>query len=83
MPGVGRRRNRVAPTDRGWHCPAVPTNYFDEPVADRYDVNSADMFEPAVVDPAVAFLADLAGGGSALELGIGTGRIALPPASAG
>jgi SAM-dependent methyltransferase len=36
------------------------------------------MFEPAVVDPAVSFLADLAGEGGALELGIGTGRIALP-----
>ncbi len=36
------------------------------------------MFDPAVVDPAVSFLADLAGAGRALELGIGTGRIAVP-----
>src|SRR5580704_11649314 len=36
------------------------------------------MFDPAVVNPAVSFLADLAGDGAALELGIGTGRIALP-----
>lgn len=36
------------------------------------------MFEPAVVDAAVNFLADLAGEGGALELGTGTGRIALP-----
>src|SRR6476659_6043533 len=41
------------------------------------------MFEPAAVDPAVSFLADLAGtgtarSGAALEFGIGTGRIALP-----
>jgi SAM-dependent methyltransferase len=36
------------------------------------------MFEPEVVDPAVDFLADLAGDGSALEFAIGTGRIALP-----
>src|ERR1700730_17143415 len=36
------------------------------------------MFDPAVVNPAVTFLADLAGQGGALELGIGTGRIALP-----
>ena len=36
------------------------------------------MFDPAVVDPAVSFLANLAGPGAALELGIGTGRIALP-----
>ncbi|MDP9333051.1 MAG: class I SAM-dependent methyltransferase [Actinomycetota bacterium] len=36
------------------------------------------MFEPAVLEPAVSFLADLAGKGAALEFGIGTGRIALP-----
>ncbi|MGO9558456.1 MAG: class I SAM-dependent DNA methyltransferase [Acidimicrobiales bacterium] len=56
----------------------VRKNYFDEPVAQQYDASSADMFAPAVVDPAVSFLADLAGAGAALELGIGTGRIALP-----
>jgi hypothetical protein len=53
-------------------------NYCDEPVAARYDETSADMFEPDVVEPAVRFLADLAGDGPALEFGIGTGRIALP-----
>jgi SAM-dependent methyltransferase len=58
--------------------PPVPKIYFDEPVAREYDADAADMFEPAVVDPAVSFLADLAGTGAALELGIGTGRIALP-----
>jgi len=36
------------------------------------------MFDPAVVGPAVELLASLAGDGAALELGIGTGRIALP-----
>lgn len=36
------------------------------------------MFDDAVVDSTVRFLADLAGRGAALELGIGTGRIALP-----
>ena len=36
------------------------------------------MFEPAVVDPVVDLLAGLAGDGAALELGIGTGRIAIP-----
>ena len=41
------------------------------------------MFDPAVVGPAVDFLAGLAGGGRALELGIGTGRIALPLAQRG
>jgi hypothetical protein len=36
------------------------------------------MFAPEVVEPTVDFLAGLADGGAALELGIGTGRIALP-----
>jgi SAM-dependent methyltransferase len=61
----------------------VPENHFGERVAERYDESSADMFEPAVVDPAVDFLAELAGSGAALELGIGTGRIALPLAQRG
>ena len=55
-----------------------PDVHFDERIASRYDVLWADLFDPAVVDPAVDFLAVLAGTGSALELGIGTGRIALP-----
>jgi SAM-dependent methyltransferase len=57
--------------------------YFDERVAARYDESSAEMFDPAVVEPAVDFLAELAGSGRALELGIGTGRIALPLAQRG
>jgi SAM-dependent methyltransferase len=56
----------------------VPKNYFDERIAKDYDARTADLSEPAVVDPAVSFLADLAGTGAALELGIGTGRIAIP-----
>ena len=56
----------------------MPKIYFDERIAKGYDAASTDMFEPAVVDPAVSFLADLAGDGAALELGVGTGRIALP-----
>jgi len=56
----------------------VPKNYFDEPIAKSYDTKNADLFDPAVVEPVVSFLADLAAAGSALELGIGTGRIALP-----
>lgn len=56
----------------------VTDNYFDERVARNYDATSSAMFEPAVLDPTVDFLAELAGNGSALELGIGTGRVALP-----
>jgi len=57
--------------------------YFDERVADRYDESAADMFDPEAVEPVVDFLAELAREGRALELGIGTGRIALPLAQRG
>jgi len=56
---------------------------FAEAIAARYDESSADMFTPAVVGATVDLLAELAGGGRALELGIGTGRIALPLADRG
>jgi len=56
----------------------VPKNYFDERIAGRYETYWPESFEPGVIDPAVNFLTDLAGTGAALELGIGTGRIALP-----
>jgi methyltransferase family protein len=52
--------------------------FFDEWIAERYEALWPELFDPAVLDPAVAFLADLAGGGPALEFGIGTGRVALP-----
>ncbi len=57
--------------------------YFDESVAANYDESSEEMFEAGVVDAAVEVLAELANGGAALELGIGTGRIALPLARRG
>jgi SAM-dependent methyltransferase len=56
----------------------VPIDHFDEPVAARYDAGVAERFDPAVLGPTVDFLAALAGDGAALELGIGTGRVALP-----
>jgi SAM-dependent methyltransferase len=61
----------------------VPDDHFGERVAAGYDRGVADMFDPAVVEPAVDLLAELAGDGAALELGIGTGRIALPLAARG
>jgi SAM-dependent methyltransferase len=57
--------------------------YFDERVAARYDDSDAELFEAEVIDPVVEVLAELAGSGRALELGIGTGRIALPLARRG
>jgi SAM-dependent methyltransferase len=61
----------------------MPDDYFGERVAERYDEWDAALFEPEVVDPIVDFLVDVAGDGAALELGIGTGRIALPLAQRG
>ena len=52
----------------------MPENYFGEDVAERYDHGTADM----EVEPVVDFLVERAAGGPVLELGIGTGRIALP-----
>jgi SAM-dependent methyltransferase len=57
--------------------------YFGEPVAATYDESESAEFEPGVVEAAVDVLAGLAGDGRALELGVGTGRIALPLARRG
>jgi SAM-dependent methyltransferase len=58
-------------------------NQFGEGIADRFDERYAHLAEPAVVDPIVDFLVEHARGGAALELGIGTGRVALPLAHRG
>jgi SAM-dependent methyltransferase len=47
-------------------------------IAAAYDRTSEAMFAPDVLDPMVDRLAELAGDGRALELAIGTGRVALP-----
>ena len=57
--------------------------YFDEAVAAGYDDPGWDMFHPEKIDPVVDFLIARAGSRRALELGIGTGRIALPLAQRG
>jgi SAM-dependent methyltransferase len=56
----------------------MTSEVWDEQTAKRYDEDSAEMFAPEVLDPAVDFLADLTGNGNALELAIGTGRVAVP-----
>ena len=63
----------------------MPTNHFDEPVAASYDeTSSRHVRTRAVLEPTVDVLAELAGpGGSALELAVGTGRVALPLAARG
>ncbi len=57
-------------------------NYFGDDVAALYD-DDGPMFSDEVIGPTVDFLVELAGKGSALEFGIGTGRIALPLAARG
>jgi hypothetical protein len=52
--------------------------FFGEREAAVYDEQEAEMFASEVVTPIVDTLAALAGTGAALEMGIGTGRIALP-----
>lgn len=54
------------------------SDLWDAATAERYDETSAHMFAPDVLDPAVRFLAHLAGDGPALEFAIGTGRVAIP-----
>lgn len=61
----------------------MPEDYFGEGVAERYDTQYDTMTDDAVVGPIVDFLTALARNGAALELGIGTGRIALPLAQRG
>jgi SAM-dependent methyltransferase len=57
--------------------------YFDEAVAARYDDLDSEMFSSERIDPVVDLLAELAGDGRALELAIGTGRVAVPLAERG
>ena len=75
----------------GWHrhhgqTSRVTTNHPSDPstygrsFADVYDDWYATSFE---TDAAVLALAHLAGGGTVLELGVGTGRLAIPLANRG
>jgi SAM-dependent methyltransferase len=61
----------------------VTRDWFGEDVAERYDESTGEHFDPRVIAATVDFLAGLADDGAALELGIGTGRIALPLAQRG
>ncbi|WP_020660258.1 class I SAM-dependent methyltransferase [Amycolatopsis benzoatilytica] len=56
--------------------------WFPESVAARYDAPGGAN-APEVVTPAVDVLEELADGGAALELAVGTGRIAAPLAARG
>jgi len=57
--------------------------FFGEHDAELYDRSTGEEFDAGVIEATVEFLAGLAGDGRALELGVGTGRIALPLAGRG
>lgn len=56
---------------------------WDEEAARRYDTPGLGMFAPEVIGPTVERLRALAGDGRALEMAIGTGRVAVPLAKTG
>lgn len=52
-------------------------------VAETYDAMNASLFDPQLLDRTVDVLAAVAGTGQALELALGTGRVALPLSARG
>jgi SAM-dependent methyltransferase len=56
----------------------VAEDRWDREIASAYATRWPESFAPDVVDPMVDVLAELAAGGPALELAVGTGRIAVP-----
>jgi SAM-dependent methyltransferase len=59
-------------------------DFFSGETARTYDGDGVSgLFSPEILDPTVDCLADLAQGGSVLEFGIGTGRVAIPLAARG
>ena len=62
---------------------SVVENWFGEDVAATYDEDCASMFSAEVLSETADLLCELASGGTALELAIGTGRVALPLAERG
>ncbi len=57
--------------------------FFGRDVAARYDEDLGEHGRPEVIEASVGLLARLAGDGPALELAVGTGRIAIPLARRG
>jgi SAM-dependent methyltransferase len=55
-----------------------PDGYFGEDVAAGYDDDDSTEFAPHTLAATTELLAELAGDGDALELAIGTGRVAVP-----
>jgi SAM-dependent methyltransferase len=56
----------------------VGEDRWDREIASAYATRWPESFAAGVVDPMVDVLGDLAAGGPALELAVGTGRVAVP-----
>ena len=54
------------------------SDVWDERTAQGYDADTLAMSTPEVLGPTLDLLEELAAGGPALELAIGTGRVAVP-----
>jgi len=64
----GQSRYALDTAVRGRHSRTMASSeVWDQDTADRYDADSSEMFSADVLDPAVDFLAALAGDGPALE----------------
>jgi SAM-dependent methyltransferase len=74
---------RIGYCGRACEAGVVGSITWGKDVAEVYDVTSATMFEPSVLNPMVDFLAATARGGAALEFAVGTGRVALPLSARG
>lgn len=59
------------------------TDWFGEDVAATYDEDAAGISQPAVLNPQLDVLEELAAGGPVLEFAIGTGRVGLALAARG
>ena len=77
-PVEGRMR-----TERGEPMKDFRESTYGDRIAEVYDEIHGSLSSPEQVDPMVDVLEELAAGHRALELGIGTGRIALPLAARG
>ena len=58
-------------------------DHFAGEVAARYDATLGPLNEPETLDPMVELLSELVADGAALELAVGTGRVAVPLAARG
>ena len=82
-PGPWRSAGRARGPGRHHGAMVDHAHLWDARTAAEYDTPGEGMLDPAVLGPTVRRLSELAAGGRALELAIGTGRVAIPLREAG